>query len=123
MILSDNQGIKVLRAGASWHGGEHEWSLPTRDASGAWTPGEWTPRVAPSEYLARFQLAREGHGQAVLVTDGLPPAPQGRTYQVWYLGADGSAAVAAAIHAGGGRVTSLHYGTYDYSASLGVSAE
>ena len=48
MILSDNQGIKVLRAGASWHGGEHEWSLPTRDASGAWTPGEWTPRVAPS---------------------------------------------------------------------------
>ena len=47
-MISDNQGIKVLRAGASWHGGEHEWSLPTRDASGAWTPGEWTPRVAPS---------------------------------------------------------------------------
>ena len=27
------------------------------------------------------------------------------------------------IHAGGGRVTGLHYGTYDYSASLGVAAE
>ena len=26
-------------------------------------------------------------------------------------------------HAGAGRVTSLHYGTYDYSASLQVSAE
>jgi hypothetical protein len=26
------------------------------------------------------------------------------------------------IHAGGGRVTGLHYGTYDYSASLGVAA-
>ena len=48
MILSDSQGIKVLRAGASWHGGEHRWSLPTRDAAGAWTPGEWTPPVAPS---------------------------------------------------------------------------
>jgi len=48
MILSDSQGIKVLRAGASWHGGEHRWSLPTRDTTGAWTPGEWTPAVAPS---------------------------------------------------------------------------
>ncbi|HET9649725.1 MAG TPA: aldolase/citrate lyase family protein [Microlunatus sp.] len=39
------------------------------------------------------------------------------------MGADGAAAVAAAIHAGAGRVSSLHYGTYDYSASLGISAE
>ena len=36
-------------------------------------------------------------GQAVLVTDGLPPAPTGRTYQVWYLGADGSAASAGFV--------------------------
>ena len=26
------------------------------------------------------------------------------------------------IHAGGERVTGVHYGTYDYSASLGVAA-
>ena len=39
------------------------------------------------------------------------------------LGADGRAPVAAAIHAGDGRVTSLHYGTYDYSASLQIAAE
>ncbi len=39
------------------------------------------------------------------------------------LGADGRAPVAAALHAGEGRVTSLHYGTYDYSASLQISAE
>ncbi|MFG1820426.1 DUF6986 family protein [Kribbella sp. NPDC049174] len=38
------------------------------------------------------------------------------------LGPDGSALVARMIHAGGGRVTGLHYGTYDYSASLGVAA-
>ena len=48
MDLATNQGIKVLRAGTSWHGGAHEWSLPTRAGDGAWTPGEWTPRVAPS---------------------------------------------------------------------------
>ncbi|MEJ9079429.1 aldolase [Gordonia malaquae] len=38
------------------------------------------------------------------------------------LGADGSAPVARMIHAGDGRVSSLHYGTYDYSASLGIAA-
>ena len=34
----------------------------------------------------------------------------------------GRAEIALALHAGAGRVTSLHYGTFDYSASLGVSA-
>ena len=38
------------------------------------------------------------------------------------LGADGRAAVAQFIHAGQGRVSSLHYGAYDYSASLGIAA-
>ncbi|OBB26242.1 aldolase [Mycolicibacterium peregrinum] len=38
------------------------------------------------------------------------------------LGADGRAPVAQFIHAGAGRVSSLHYGTYDYSASLGIAA-
>ncbi len=60
-------------------------------------------------------------------TAGLPAGRLGFEIQVetpqLIMGADGAAAVAAAIHAGAGRVTSLHYGTYDYSASLGVSAE
>lgn len=38
------------------------------------------------------------------------------------LGPDGAAEVARALHAGQGRISSLHYGTYDYSASLGISA-
>ncbi len=38
------------------------------------------------------------------------------------VGADGRIPVAAAIAAGAGRVTALHYGTYDYSASLQISA-
>jgi OHCU decarboxylase len=37
------------------------------------------------------------------------------------LGADGTATVARVIHAAGGRCTGLHYGTYDYSAALGVA--
>ena len=39
------------------------------------------------------------------------------------LGPDGTALVARMVHAGGGRLTGLHYGTYDYSASLGIAAE
>lgn len=38
------------------------------------------------------------------------------------LGADGRAPVARFIDAGQGRLSSLHYGTYDYSASLGIAA-
>jgi hypothetical protein len=58
---------------------------------------------------------------------GLTPGTLGFEIQVetpqLILGADGRAPVAAAIHAGDGRVTSLHYGTYDYSASLQIAAE
>ncbi|MHB9755470.1 DUF6986 family protein [Streptomyces sp. BYX5S] len=38
------------------------------------------------------------------------------------LGADGTATVARMIEAAEGRATGLHYGTFDYSACLGVSA-
>jgi citrate lyase beta subunit len=37
------------------------------------------------------------------------------------LGADGAATVARCIQAGGGRLSGLHYGTYDYSASVGIA--
>lgn len=39
------------------------------------------------------------------------------------LGADGTALVARMVHAAAGRLTGLHYGTYDYSAFCGISAE
>lgn len=37
------------------------------------------------------------------------------------LGADGTATVARAVHAARGRCVGLHFGTYDYSTSLGVA--
>jgi hypothetical protein len=58
---------------------------------------------------------------------GLPAGRLGFEIQVEtpqiVLGADGRVPLPAALHAGAGRVTSLHYGTYDYSASLQISAE
>jgi citrate lyase beta subunit len=38
------------------------------------------------------------------------------------LGADGTAVVARCLRAAEGRLTGLHYGTYDYSAALGIAA-
>jgi citrate lyase beta subunit len=39
------------------------------------------------------------------------------------IGPDGTAPVARMVHAGGDRLTGLHFGTYDYSASCGIAAE
>jgi citrate lyase beta subunit len=38
------------------------------------------------------------------------------------LGPDGVATAAGMVHAAGSRLIGLHYGTYDYSASLGIAA-
>jgi hypothetical protein len=38
------------------------------------------------------------------------------------LGADGTALVARMVHAAAGHCAGLHYGTYDYSAALGIAA-
>jgi citrate lyase beta subunit len=38
------------------------------------------------------------------------------------LGPDGAATAARMVHAAGHRLIGLHYGTYDYSASLGIAA-
>jgi hypothetical protein len=38
------------------------------------------------------------------------------------LGPDGTATLARMVHAAGDRLTGLHYGTYDYSAALGIAA-
>ena len=58
---------------------------------------------------------------------GLPPGRLGFEVQVetpqLVLGADGTAVVARCLRAADGRLTGLHYGTYDYSAALGIAAE
>jgi len=38
------------------------------------------------------------------------------------LGPEGAATIASCVHAGAGRLTGLHFGTYDYTAALGIAA-
>ncbi len=77
------------------------------------------PKVTAVEQVAAFlpvlDALERAHGL------GLDLELQVETPQA-VLGPDGAATLAAMLHAGGGRVTGLHYGTYDYSASLGIAA-
>ncbi len=73
--------------------------------------------VAQVEVMVRLCAALESaHG-----IDRLPFEIQVETPQA-ILGADGTALIARMVHASEGRCAGLHYGTYDYSASVGVAA-
>ncbi|MEZ0069808.1 hypothetical protein ABIA32_005855 [Streptacidiphilus sp. MAP12-20] len=80
------------------------------------------PKVTYAEQVAAMATLLDGFEQAA----GLPAGRIGFEIQIEttqaILGADGRATVARMIEAARGRATSLHYGTFDYSASCGVSA-
>lgn len=93
-------------------------------AAGAVTQGLriTLPKVTSVDQVAAMVAALEAlEGAYGLTAGSLGFEIQIETPQS-ILGSDGSAPVARMIHAGGPRVSGLHYGTYDYSASLGVAA-
>lgn len=77
------------------------------------------PKVTSVEQVRAMVVACE-YLEATYATPALHFEIQVETPQA-VLAADGTALVARMIHAGGGRVTGLHYGTYDYSAALGIA--
>ncbi|HTT00425.1 MAG TPA: aldolase [Streptosporangiaceae bacterium] len=81
------------------------------------------PKVTSADQvtaMARLAgLLERAHG---LDTGALVFEVQVETPQL-ILGADGAATVARCVHAAEGRLTGLHYGTYDYSAALGIAAQ
>lgn len=80
------------------------------------------PKVTYPEQVAAMARLLDAFEKA----RGLEPGRIGFEIQIEtsqsILAADGTAAVARMIQAAGGRATGLHYGTFDYSACLGVSA-
>src|SRR5690242_7978223 len=80
------------------------------------------PKVTSVEQVAGFVHA------AQVIEDEIGLADRSVRFEVQVetpqtiLGADGTALVARLVHASGGRLTGLHYGTYDYSAYLGIAA-
>jgi citrate lyase beta subunit len=80
------------------------------------------PKVTYPEQVTAMVRLLEAFEQA----RGLEPGRLGFEIQIEtsqaVLAADGTATVALMIQAAEGRATGLHYGTFDYSACLGVSA-
>jgi len=82
------------------------------------------PKVTSADQVTAMArlcgLLEESHGLApgALVFEMQVETPQA------ILGADGTAVIARCLHAAHeGRLTGLHYGTYDYSAALGIAAQ
>ena len=81
------------------------------------------PKVTSTEQVAAFVHA------ASSIEDELGLADKAIRFEIQVetpqsvLGPDGTALVARMVHAAGGRLTALHYGTYDYSAFCGIAAE
>jgi citrate lyase beta subunit len=86
---------------------------------GAGTVVVTLPKVTDVQQVRAFlpvlDALEDGHGVAVALE------LQVETPQA-VLGPDGAATLARMVHAAGPRLTGLHYGTYDYSASLGIAA-
>ena len=89
---------------------------------GAESPGRAVvtlPKVTDVEQVAAFlpvlDALEAAHGVAVDLELQIE-TPQA------VLGPDGAATLARMVHAAGPRLTGLHYGTYDYSAALGIAA-
>jgi citrate lyase beta subunit len=81
------------------------------------------PKVTDPAQVAAFSTVCDSWEQANGIESGrLRFEIQIETPQA-ILASDGTAAVAKMIHAGAGRVSGLHYGTYDFSAACGVVAE
>ena len=80
------------------------------------------PKVTSTEQVGAFVHA------ASTIEDELGLADASVRFEVQVetpqsvLGPDGTALVARMVHAADGRLTALHYGTYDYSAFCGIAA-
>jgi citrate lyase beta subunit len=95
------------------------WRGPAESASSPLRSTVTLPKVTDVEQVRAFlpvlDALEAAHGVA------LDLELQIETPQA-VLGADGTATAARLVHAAGPRLTGLHYGTYDYSAALGIAA-
>ena len=80
------------------------------------------PKVTSTEQVSAFTHAADVIEQELGLAGGaIRFEVQVETPQT-VLGPDGTALVARIVHASDGRLSGLHYGTYDYSAYLGIAA-
>ena len=62
-------------------------------------------------------------GQSAFVADGLAAPPSGKTYQLWYIDASGSARSAGLVTTSDGNSTQLLQGTINGATTVGMTVE
>ena len=77
------------------------------------TKGPMTAEVAYSRQL----------GKGAITVTGMPPAPDGKVYQLWYVGADGVARSAGIMAPEDGRGAMVLQGDPNSAAAVGVTVE
>ena len=77
------------------------------------TKGSMTAEVAYSRQL----------GKGAITVTGMPPAPDGKVYQLWYVGADGVARSAGIMAPEDGRGAMVLEGDPNNAAAVGVTVE
>jgi citrate lyase beta subunit len=81
------------------------------------------PKVTSAAQVSAMAVLCERLDAAFAVT-----RPRGLVFEIQVetpqaiLAADGAGTIARCVHAAPGRLTGLHFGTYDYTASLGIAA-
>ncbi|WP_186317203.1 DUF6986 family protein [Kocuria marina] len=81
------------------------------------------PKVSAVEQVAVMVEAYEAFEDALGLPAGRPRFEIQMETPAMILGPDGTYPIPAMLRAAEGRVSALHYGTYDYSASLGISGQ
>lgn len=120
--------LAVLSVGATWRAVSLDRQLGSVTAAAADVTAVLT---APDAATVSAPVATGGRaavvssasqGRAVLVTDGMPPAPAGRTYQIWFITGSGAASPAGFVPAGEHTATLL-VGDLGSAGAVGVTVE
>jgi anti-sigma-K factor RskA len=120
--------LAVVAAGGLWRSASLQQQLTSATAMAADVTAVIT---SPDATTVSGEVAGSGRaavvlspssGKAVLVTDGVPPAPAGKTYQAWFITSDGKATSAGLVPSGDHAAVLLS-GSPSGAAAVGVTLE
>ena len=120
--------LAVVAAGGLWRSVSLQQQLSSVTATAAEVTAVIT---SPDATTVSGEVAGSGRaavvlsassGKAVLVTDGVPAAPAGKTYQAWFITSDGKATSAGLVPSGDHTAVLLS-GSPSGAATVGVTLE
>ncbi len=114
--------LLISVGGLAWHPwSAREVTLSAVDQVRS-APDARTVTSSTGDLTATLAYSR-GLGRSAIAVTGLPPAPQGRTYQLWYIPARGAPRPAGFLESRDGRGSAVLRGTVGDASAVGVTVE